>query len=116
MVVDFGCIPVTSQGFIPESEKWERDELLKRKQNTSLLHANVHLNLANFFYTTRNRLSIIGQLTLSCNFSWQNLFLLAMATKNNGHSLKGCARRTNHLNVPTFAFSLPLHYLPDPCG
>lgn len=49
VVVDFGCIPVTSQGFIPESEKWERDELLKRKQNTSLLHTNVHLNLANFF-------------------------------------------------------------------
>lgn len=37
-------VHVTFHGFM-----WERDELLKRKQNPSLLHKNVYLNLANFF-------------------------------------------------------------------
>ena len=38
-------VHVTFHGFM-----WERDELLKRKQNPSLLHKNVYLNLANFLY------------------------------------------------------------------
>ena len=37
-------VHVTFHGFM-----WERDELSKRKQNPSLLHKNVYLNLANFF-------------------------------------------------------------------
>lgn len=103
IAVDFGCICDISRIYL-------------RKQNTALLHANVYLNLANFFYTTGNRLSIIGQLMLSCNFSCQIFFLLAMATKNNGCSLKGCAKQNKNLNVLTIAFALPLHYLSDPCG
>lgn len=53
---------VTSQGFIPENKKWERDELLKRKQNTSLLHANVYLNLANanFFILLETRCQLLA--------------------------------------------------------
>ena len=37
-------VHVTFHGFM-----WERDELSKRKQNPSLLHKNVYLNLVNFF-------------------------------------------------------------------